>query len=706
MTPSLAPARAGRRLALLALAVLSPITALAADSSAAGEPYRLAVRSYPSATQAVVSWASDAPAVYGFQVERRPASGGAWVQKGYVNDATRSFVDGGLVAGTSYEYRVIAFRPGSPAAGLPTADTVVLTPPAAGTGGYDAAAAPRDIDLQPLSGTDVMVSWSDQTPDESQFRIERRTGGGSWVAVGGNRPANSVRYRDIGLAPQTSYDYRITVDRPGLPSVVSATRSVTTPPASPRKVFFVDGCSGNNGNDGSEATPWATIQKAAYTLTAGQTVLVRNRYDCPSLYTSTPNASGKHPFAVVAIGNDAGAGQYANGGPRSGTPSAWITYRNYPGERPKIRTARGGSSPETNGNHHGISVRNAAYIVIEGFDVQGHLADVTQQEAADLNALYKSSPSTPISAVVDGSGITIGNSAIAPSDAAQIPHHIIVRNNKVYEHPGGGINGLTVDWMTVENNSVWNTSWYSPYGASPLNFYKPKDVDGDTTSYKLVLRGNRSTYSGNLFPCKCSQYTKQTDGNGIILDSFRSTTAPDLPAYAGRTLVENNVVSNHGARGIHSFSSSNIDIRFNTSYRNGIVPATADGEITVQNSRDVKVFNNIMVAYSDRPMFLIAFKDAAAKTADGATVVFDRNILFGGLAPAAATATTGALGPNNRVGLDPKFLATSGAYAFWLQGNSPALNTAWSGVPTPAIDAGGAPRPRGSAADVGAFEGF
>jgi parallel beta-helix repeat protein len=508
-------------------------------------------------------------------------------------------------------------------------------------------------------------------------------------------------------------------------------------------VYYVDGCSDNIGsNTGTLTNPWRTIQTAAFNLRAGQTVLVRNRADCPSptVYRTTPNAtSGAHGFAVVAIGNDAGQDQFADGGVRSGTPTAWITYRNYPGERPLIRTTKAGVNPSNggfaSGNFHGFSVRNASYIIIDGFEIEGHLSDVTLQEATDLNRLYQTDRNAPITSALDSSGITVGNGGQSPARAREIPHHVIVRNNIVRDHPGGGINALFADWVTIEYNTVNNVASYSPYGASALNIFRAKDVDNDTTSYKMIIRGNTASGAQNLFPCQCAGYNKATDGNGLILDQLSQpntevVTTPigsgssqippgtyTLPAYAGRTLVTNNIVTRNGGRGIHVFQSQNADVAFNTAVENSQIANTAtsstgDGEITSQQSLNVRVANNIMVARPDRPAYWINFANAAAKARDEASVVFDRNIIFGGN-PAApqvqVTSTNSALRANNRFN-DPRFSSTTGRQAFSLLSGSPAIDTAftldWPSFTTPLVDRYLAPRPRGAAADIGAVESF
>jgi len=102
---------------------------------------------------------------------------------------------------------------------------------------------------------------------------------------------------------------------------------------------------GLDTNPGTAAQPWKTIQKALTVLTAGKTVLVRG-----GTYTCAPSPS----FENVSLNPT-----------NSGTSTAPITIRNYPGERPIIQFTA--YSP---GAAIGAYGRN--YITWRGFEVIGN----------------------------------------------------------------------------------------------------------------------------------------------------------------------------------------------------------------------------------------------------------------------------------------------------------------------------------------------
>lgn len=627
------------RFALLPLALLS----LSPAAMAALEPYGVAVQSYPEPSSTLIKWSSDAPAVTSFRVERRVPAG-AWGLVASVGDSTRSVADTALNAGTLYEYRVLALRPGGPGGGYASNLSTYVPPPSSTTAvGYDLAAVPRKFDAQPMNSTSVYLSWQDVTSDETGFKIERRPAGGAW-SLATTAAANTQRYRDNGLAAGTSYEYRISALRPVGTALTSGVVGAATPAAGANKIFFIDGANGDDSWSGSEQQPWRTLNKAATALVPGQTVLVR--------WNATPYTRNNY-YAIAVIS-------------QQGDANNWTTFKAYPGERPKLRSTYGV-------NHHGFEVRDARYVVIDGFEVEGHLQQITTAVADQENANAQTGGS--VGPITDSNGISVTN----------LSRHIVVRNNVVHDHPGGGIIANDTDYVTVEYNRVYNTSWHSPYGTSGISYLTSRDADS-STGYRQIVRGNIVSGVQNLYPCKCFGFAQQTDGNGIIIDSQNKF------GYTGKTLISNNIVFSNGGRGIHMLNSSNIDVFFNTASLNSQIAITGEGEITVDKADAVRVWNNILVARSDRPANLVR---------NSTNVDVNHNVVKGG----NGFTSTGATG--NRLNTDPRFAQGTDTAAYSLRGDSPALNTAGGGaLGAGTADVFRAPRTRSGATDVGAVESF
>ncbi len=410
-------------------------------------------------------------------------------------------------------------------------------------------------------------------------------------------------------------------------------------PAPAGDVFYVDGVRGQDGNPGTLERPWKTLQHAGDRLAPGQTVEVRD-----GVYVSDAST-------VLSI-------------TRSGDAAHWITYKAYPGAHPKIMVGVT--------NWQGIEVKAASYIVLDGFEVAGHQDSVTLDKA-----MAEMRHPTPYAS---SSGIAIESRDLK----APVATHIIIRNMVVHDHPLGGISVMGADYVTVEDNQVYHNGLYSSYGGSGIGLFVPRNADENSRDYKLIVQRNVVWGNANLVPCGCWDYKAPTDGNGIILDTF------DQNHYAGRSLIINNIVYGNGGRGIHVFHAGNADIAFNTTVGNSAIAGTGEGEITVIDSGHVHVWNNIMVARTDRPV----------NTTRGATDFdFSHNLVFGGngFAP-------GPGGHDNLVNIDPKFASGAGRDRFRLSADSSAVDAAGPEMPAPAVDVFGAPRPLGARADIGAVE--
>ena len=113
--------------------------------------------------------------------------------------------------------------------------------------------------------------------------------------------------------------------------------------------YYVSSVIGNDSNSGtSQATPFATIQQAAGLTQPGDVVEVMN---------GTYSNSGHWVVADIT---------------QSGTAGAPITYEAAPGQHPVI---------DSSGTWDGLLVDGASYVTIQGFEVKGDAASITQSYA-------------------------------------------------------------------------------------------------------------------------------------------------------------------------------------------------------------------------------------------------------------------------------------------------------------------------------------
>jgi hypothetical protein len=170
-----------------------------------------------SSSQVDLAW-TDVQDETGFRVERAPDPSGGWSGVADIGQGTTSWTDAGLAPGTTYFYRVVATNAGgdSPASNVASATTSI--DPASPTTVTAVASSPTQIDLE----------WTD-VANETGYRVERADGFGGWTTVattGQDVTASS----DTGLAPGTTYSYRVFATNAAGDSAASDVASATTPP--------------------------------------------------------------------------------------------------------------------------------------------------------------------------------------------------------------------------------------------------------------------------------------------------------------------------------------------------------------------------------------------------------------------------------------------------------------------------------------------
>jgi thermitase len=110
-----------------------------------------------------------------------------------------AYSDTGLAAATRYYYRVRASNVVGSSGYSNTANA---------TTSQSVPAAPTGLSATALSGRQVLLTWSDQSSNESGFKIERRRGPNSWSQIA-TVGAGVTSYTDSGLVAGGRYTYRV-----------------------------------------------------------------------------------------------------------------------------------------------------------------------------------------------------------------------------------------------------------------------------------------------------------------------------------------------------------------------------------------------------------------------------------------------------------------------------------------------------------------
>jgi hypothetical protein len=88
---------------------------------------------------------------------------------------------------------------------------------------------PTNLSAQSTSATSVSLSWTDSTPDEQSFIVERKTSDQPLFCVIATVAANAVSFTDSSTAASTAYTYRVRAINQYGPSAAGGTVGVTTP---------------------------------------------------------------------------------------------------------------------------------------------------------------------------------------------------------------------------------------------------------------------------------------------------------------------------------------------------------------------------------------------------------------------------------------------------------------------------------------------
>lgn len=306
--------------------------------------------------------------------------------------------------------------------------------------------------------------------------------------------------------------------------------------------------------------------------------------------------------------------------------------------------------------------------------------------------------------VLDGFDVVGGAGHAGDIEGA---HHVAVLDTTAHHSGGAGIGASRSEFIAI-CGSVYANAATNPYHTSGIAIYQPRNLTGDRTppGFRTLVVNNISHDKGE----SAAITSEPSDGNGVIIDDFRSTQAPEHPAYPFPTLVAGNLVYRRSGKGVAVHWSDHVTVANNTAYRNNrdpLNPTSWRAELSnIQLSHNVWI-NNIAVADPSATPDNVAIGafDYGGYESEG--VAWLGTVTFNGATGDPSTGGDAAglprPGPDARLrGADPRFLDPV-AGDFRLAATSPAVDAAVAGSWLSSTDLTGRARSEGFV-DIGALE--
>jgi hypothetical protein len=325
--------------------------------------------------------------------------------------------------------------------------------------------------------------------------------------------------------------------------------------------FYV-ATNGSDAADGSQATPWQTLQHAN---DAGP-----KPGDCINV------EPGTYPVGV----------RVSHGG-NLASSSGYVVYRCTMLDACVITASDVAFDFET------TTFPMPNYVVFDGFEL-----------AAQMPVTY-------------GQGVKVWDANEQSKSAPSSSHHVWVLNNVIHGYGQTGVQMNDGEYFYTIHNTIYDNarvtcdaqgSGISYVVLKAFAGLAPTSDDQESPSplvgsfvgggsfFHNVVAWN-VVYANALTSCGSAGSPSDTDGNDIIMDTFNNAGSTDV-AYPNPTLVAFNVVYNAGGGGVHVFRSEHVTVANNSCFNAYLDPYNSGSTracIDSTESYDGTYINNIAV---------------------------------------------------------------------------------------------------------------
>lgn len=194
-----------------------------------------AINGTTTGSTVTLTWAPSADSsIQGYHVYRATSANGPYTRLTSSLTGSLTYVDAAAPAGAVYMVRAVKLESSGSGTYFNPSQGVFYTSGSTGGGGGGTTSpvAPSNLTVTASGASQLNVRWSDNSSDETNFKIERKTGAAGTYATISTTAANAVSFTDSSLAQGTQYFYRLSaVNAGGASATVEA--SGTTAAGSP-----------------------------------------------------------------------------------------------------------------------------------------------------------------------------------------------------------------------------------------------------------------------------------------------------------------------------------------------------------------------------------------------------------------------------------------------------------------------------------------
>ena len=567
---------------------------------------------------------------------------------------------------------------------------------------------PVSVTISPLSatvGAGGMQQFTAVVQNTSNTAMTWQVNG----VTGGNATVGTIFSSGLYTAPaavQSTTTVTVTAVSQADPTK-SASASVTIT-AVIGMAFYVS-TTGSDSNPGTISSPWRTIQHAANSVLAGDTVFVRG-----GVYNESVN---------ISVSGSAAAGP--------------ITFQSFPGEQAIVDGT--GLVPSTSTTQGLINITNQTYISIQGFEIRNYQTASASAIPAGFWVSGSGSNIRILSNIIHNivtTSETTGNAfgiAVYGTAAPASLDSVTISGNQVYALRTGNSESVNVDGnvtnFAITNNIIHDNDnigidviGFEGVSPDPAYDYARNGTVAGNTIYNISAINN---------PGEGNQY----DANGIYVDGGSQVViernlihhvdigiemaSEHLGHVTSFVIARNNLVYSANSTGItiggyasNVGGTDHCTIVNNTLFQND-TKNSASGEFQIQYYATNNVFKNNIVYASSQGLFINNYTNSEPDPAD-----VDYNLHYSSLSSSAAdflwngvdhlgfSSYQLATGKDSHSQYaDPQFLSLT-TPDLRIQPTSPAVNAGINLGPTVVgtLDFAGNPRVLGSIIDIGAYE--